>query len=164
MRTSLNNANATKASSYLEGALDRFRELLRGQSLRMTDVREAILRAALSRKGHFDIEELTEDVQHQGVDASRATVYRALPLLIEAGIIQPTVLSGNRRRYEAAYKKKHHDHLICSRCSKVVEFHFEAFEMLQRDLAAKYNFQLTAHFHELIGICGDCQAKEKYAH
>jgi Fur family ferric uptake transcriptional regulator len=129
----------------------------------MTDVREAIVRAVLTRKGHFDIEELTHDVQQQGVDASRATVYRALPLLMEAGIIQPTVLSGERRRYEAAYGKEHHDHLICSRCSKVVEFHFEAFEMLQHDLAAKYGFELTAHFHELIGICGDCRAEGKHA-
>lgn len=147
----------------MDGALDRFRELLRRHSLRMTDVREAIVRAALSRKGHFDIEELTEDVQHQGVAASRATVYRALPLLIEAGIIQPTVLSGERRRYEAAYRKRHHDHLICGRCGKVVEFHFEAFEMLQCDLAAKYGFELTAHFHELIGVCRDCKGKERRA-
>jgi Fur family ferric uptake transcriptional regulator len=143
-------------------ALDRFREVLHQRSLRMTDVREAIVRAALARRGHFDIEELTRDVQVQGVDASRATVYRALPLLMEAGIIQPTMLSGEKKRYEAAFGHEHHDHLICSRCGKVVEFHFEAFEMLQRDLAAKYGFELVAHYHELIGVCGDCQRKESH--
>lgn len=164
MRTSLNNAKSdARASTTLEGALEQFRELLRRDSRRMTDIRKAIVRAALSRKGHFDIEELTENVQRQGIDASRATVYRALPLLIEAGIIQPTMLSGVRRRYEAAYRKRHHDHLVCSRCGKMIEFHFEAFEMLQLDLAAKYGFELTAHFHELIGICGDCQGKRKHA-
>lgn len=148
----------------MEEALTRFRDVVHRQSLRMTDVREAIVKAALARKGHFDVEELTRDVQQQhGVDASRATVYRALPLLLEAGIIQPTVLSGERRRYEAAYGKDHHDHLICSRCDKVIEFHFEAFEMLQRDLAAKYGFELTAHVHELIGICSDCKAGEQHA-
>lgn len=145
-------------------ALERFRDFLHERSLRVTDVREAIVQAALAREGHFDIEELARDVQSRGIEASRATVYRALPLLMEAGIIQPTVLSGTRRHYEAAFGKEHHDHLICSRCSKVVEFHFEAFEMLQRDLAAKYGFELTAHFHELIGVCSDCRSSTGEGH
>lgn len=144
-------------------ALDQFREFLHQRSLRVTDVREAIVRAALAREGHFDIEELTQDVQAQGMDASRATVYRALPLLMEAGIIQPTMVSGEKRRYEAAFGHEHHDHLVCSRCGKVVEFHFEAFEMLQHDLAAKYGFELTAHFHELIGVCADCRKERAHA-
>jgi Fur family ferric uptake transcriptional regulator len=151
---------AAVAAATINEALDRFREVLRRRSLRMTDVREAIVRAVLARRGHFDIEELTRDVQVQGVDASRATVYRALPLLVEAGIIQPTMLSGGKRHYEAAFGHEHHDHLICSQCGKVIEFQFEAFEMLQRDLAAKYGFALVAHYHELIGVCGDCQRKE----
>ena len=162
MRFSLNSRkDDTRASANLKGALERFREMLRRQALRRTEVREAIVRVALSRKGHFDVDELAAAIQREGIDASRATVYRALPLLVEAGILQPALLSGGRRKYEAAYRKKHHDHLICSRCAKMVEFHFDAFEMLQLDLAAKYGFELTAHFHELIGICRDCREREK---
>jgi Fur family ferric uptake transcriptional regulator len=141
----------------MKQAVACFRTYLREHDLRVTDERDAIVRAALAREGHFSVEELALDLQARGVDASRATVYRALPLLMEAGIIQPTELSRERRLYEAAYGKEHHDHLICSRCNTVIEFHFEAFEMLQRDLAAKYGFELTAHFHELIGVCGTCR-------
>ena len=51
-------------------------------------------------------------------------------------------------------------YVICSRCGEVVEFQFEAFEILQRELAAKHGYRLTAHFHELIGICSACQATQ----
>ncbi len=141
----------------MEQALERFRSFLHERSLRTTDVREAIVKAALVRKGHFDIDDLAADLHSEGV--SKATVYRAIPLLVEAGIIQPTVLSGQKHRYEAAFGREHHDHIICSRCGEVVEFQFEAFEILQREVAAKHGYRLTAHFHELIGVCTACQAK-----
>lgn len=121
-------------------------------------MREAIVRAALARDGHFDIDDLAADLRPKGV--SKATVYRALPLLMEAGIIQPTMLSGEKRRYEPAFGQEHHDHLICSRCEEVVEFQFEAFEMLEREVAAKHGYRLAGAFHELTGVCASCQAKE----
>jgi Fur family transcriptional regulator, ferric uptake regulator len=156
MRISRNKG--TVAAATMREGLERFREFLHERSLRTTGVREAIVKAALARKGHFLIDELAEDLRSEGV--SKATVYRAMPLLIEAGIVQPTVLSGEKHRYEAAFGHEHHDHLICSRCGEVVEFQFEAFEILQRELAAKHGYRLTAHFHELIGICSACQAKQ----
>lgn len=140
-------------------ALEQFRAVLQAKCLRLTGERAAIVKAVMDREGHFEIHDLVKAVRKQGVDASRATVYRALPLLIEAGLLHPTVLSGKRHRYEAAFGQEHHDHLICSRCNEVIEFHFEAFEMLQREVAAKYGFDLTEHVHELIGICKRCKKR-----
>ena len=142
-------------------ALEKFRLFLRDRSLRMTEARETVVKIALEQRGHFDVDELVAEAERRGLEASRATVYRLLPLLMEAGIVQHAVVSGERRRYEAAFGQEHHDHLICRRCGKVVEFHFEAFEMLQREIAAKYDFELTGHFHELIGICGACRSQSQ---
>lgn len=149
----------------LARALDRLRDILQRRALRMTPVREAIVRAALGRKGHFDIEDLVRDLQSEDLqEASTATVYRAIPLMVEAGLVQPTLLSsGERHRYEWSFEREHHDHLVCIECGKVVEFHFEAFEMLQQDLAARYDFELTEHVHELLGRCGSCRKKRKKA-
>jgi Fur family transcriptional regulator, ferric uptake regulator len=143
----------------LQRALERFRAVLHRSSLRMTPVREAVLRAALTYAGHYDVDDLVRELHSRDVrEASLATVYRMMPLLVEAGLVQPTLLSsGERHRYEATFEREHHDHLVCTGCNKVIEFHFEAFEMLQRDLAAKYDFELTAHVHELLGRCGDCR-------
>lgn len=155
MRTDRNKTESTEATA--KAALERFRSFLHQRSLRSTDVREAIVQAAVGREGHFRVEELTEDARALGHDVSVATVYRALPLLVEAGIIQPTEVSGEHRHFEAVFGRKHHDHLICRHCHRVVEFQFEAFEMLQRELASKYDFVLVDHVHELIGVCAPCR-------
>lgn len=145
----------------LRRALQHFQRALSEQSLKMTDVRRAIVRAALTYPGHFEVQDLVRELRAHGVhEASMATVYRVLPLLLETGLLQPTLLSGERHRYEVAFEREHHDHLVCTSCGKVVEFHFDPLEQLQRELAERYDFELTAHFHELLGRCGDCRARQ----
>ncbi len=158
MRRSLHKR---QVGSTLDRAMDRFGKVLHHRSLRLTSERRAIVKAVIASKGHFEIDGLIRASRREGISASRATVYRAIPLLIEAGLVQPTVLSGKQHRYETVFGHEHHDHLICQVCEKVVEFQFEAFEILQRELAAKHGFELIEHYHELIGVCGDCKRKEE---
>lgn len=141
-------------------ALERFERFLEKKDLRLTEARAAIVEAALARTGHYPIEELIADLKSRGIRGSKATVYRTLPLLAEAGILQPAIVAGDAKSYETTFGHEHHDHLICSRCRKVVEFGFEAFEILQREVAGKFGFRLEAHHHELVGTCPDCLAKE----
>lgn len=144
----------------LERALERLRRTVRQRGLKGSSVRDAIARAALLRRGHFSVDDLLKELRESGVvDAHPATVYRVLPLLVEAGLLQMTLVSkGDGARYERAFEREHHDHLICTRCGKVVEFEFEAIEVLQRDVAERFGFRLTGHVHELLGICKDCSA------
>ncbi len=141
-------------------ALDRFEKFLAKRALRLTEARAAIVEAALARTGHYPIEELIADLKSRGIRGSKATVYRTLPLLAEAGILQPAIVAGDSKSYETTFGQEHHDHLICSRCHKVIEFGFEAFEILQREVAGKYGFRLEGHHHELVGTCPACLAKE----
>jgi Fur family ferric uptake transcriptional regulator len=119
----------------------------------MTDERQALLVAALARRPHFTLEELAQDVLRGPSPASRATVYRSLPILVEAGILQPTLVTGDARRYELALGREHHDHLRCQRCGKIVEFRSDAIERLQLEIAARHGFRLVSHVHELVGEC-----------
>ncbi|HEY6106216.1 MAG TPA: Fur family transcriptional regulator [Anaeromyxobacteraceae bacterium] len=146
-----------------ERALDQFGRFLAERSLRLTAARTAIVVAALERRGHFPIEDLVSDLRRRGIRGSKATVYRTLPLLTEAGILQPAVISGDTRRYETAFGREHHDHLVCRGCGAVVEFEFEAFEILQREIAARHGFSLEGHLHQLSGRCRDCQARGRAA-
>jgi Fur family ferric uptake transcriptional regulator len=141
-------------------ALLRFQRLLAQKSLRLTAARAAIVEAALERRGHFPIEDLVADLRRRGIRGSKATVYRTLPLLTEAGILQTAVIAGDTRSYESAFGRAHHDHLVCSGCGKVVEFEFDAIEILQREVAARHGFTLEAHLHQLVGRCAACRAKE----
>jgi Fur family ferric uptake transcriptional regulator len=141
-------------------ALEKFERFLETKSLRLTEARAAIVEAALARKGHYPIEDLIADLKARGIRGSKATVYRTLPLLAEAGILQPAIVAGDSKSYETTFGQDHHDHLICHRCSKVVEFGFEAFEILQREVAGRYGFRLEGHHHELVGTCPECLNRE----
>lgn len=150
MRQSLTNARR-------RAALARFGLFLEGRSLRLTPARAAIAEAALARSGHFPIEALVEDLRRRGIRGSKATVYRALPLLTGAGLLQEAVVKGDERSYEAAVGRRHHDHLVCNGCGKVVEFEYQAIEILQREVAARHGFSLEGHHLQLAGRCPDCR-------
>jgi Fur family ferric uptake transcriptional regulator len=140
-------------------ALERFERFLHKKDLRLTEARSAIVEAALAREGHYPIEELIADLKARGIRGSKATVYRTLPLLAEAGILQPAIVAADIKRYETTFGRDHHDHLLCAGCGQVVEFEFEAFEILQREVAAKHGYRLDSHYHELVGMCPACLAK-----
>lgn len=139
-------------------ALDQLHGVVRAKGLKNSEVRDAVARAALAYDGHFTVEDLVKTLRETEVaDAHPATVYRVVPLLVEAGLIRETLVSaGEGHRYERAFEREHHDHLICTSCGTVVEFEFEAIEVLQRDVARRFGFQLTGHIHELFGVCKDC--------
>src|SRR5215217_6945324 len=143
-------------------ALERFTELLRGKSLKLSKVREAIARAALAYEGHFTVDDLVQALQADGVsDAHVATVYRAMPLLVEARLVQPALVAhGESQHYETTFGRAHHDHLVCRSCGRIVEYESEALEVLQREIAARYEFELVDHIHELRGRCGPCRRAE----
>jgi Fur family transcriptional regulator, ferric uptake regulator len=147
----------------IDRALEKLSELVRARGLKSSSVRDAVARAALQRRGHFSVDELVHDLRRKGVDGVHpATVYRVLPLLVEAGLLQATLVSsGEGARYERAFEREHHDHLICTRCGQVIEFRSEAIEVLQREVAETLGFNLTGHVHELLGTCEDCSKRAR---
>jgi Fur family ferric uptake transcriptional regulator len=161
MVSAMRTTRGTQAidEARLRRALERLRVVIRGKALKMTRVREAIARAALGYKGHFSVDDLLKVLRNARVkDAHQATVYRALPLLVEAGLVQPALVAdGDRQLYEAAFEREHHDHLVCTGCGRVIEYRSEALEALQRDIAARYEFELSDHVHVMRGQCRDCR-------
>jgi Fur family transcriptional regulator, ferric uptake regulator len=140
----------------IERAIERLRRLVKERGLKASEVRENIARAALAVDGHFTIDQLMDALP----GAHTATVYRVIPILVDAGLLQPAPgPSDEGHRYERAFEREHHDHLVCTGCQKIVEFHFETFEALQRDVAESFGFSLTGHVHELFGMCSSCRKK-----
>lgn len=140
-------------------ALEVLGALVRAKGLKHSQVRDAVAKAALQTDGHFTADELLGTLHERKVPgAHAATVYRVLPLLVEAGLLQQSLHSGSaRQRYERAFERSHHDHLVCTRCGTVVEFEHLTIETLQRELSERLGFKLTGHVHELFGVCGRCQ-------
>lgn len=147
----------------IERALGVLRGAVKARGLKGSAVREAVARVALRRKGHFTVDELVQDLRHSNVEnAHMTTVYRTLPLLVDVGLLRLTLLSkGDEARYERCFELEHHDHILCTECGQITEFYFEELEALQRDIAEQLGFALTAHIHELHGICKNCQRSQK---
>jgi Fur family transcriptional regulator, ferric uptake regulator len=143
-----------------EGPIARFREYLRGQNLRMTPERRTVLEVILSREGHFDAEELLRFLRRKNQAVSRATLYRTLDHLLGAGLVKMHRFGRGHALYEHIYGRHHHDHMVCDRCRRVIEFMNEEIERLQDEVCEAYGFRATNHVMQIFGICDACREKE----
>jgi Fur family ferric uptake transcriptional regulator len=82
-----------------------------------------------------------------------------MKLLTESGLaFEHKFAEGQETRFEPAVEGEHHDHLICTRCRRIVEFEDHAIEELQMAIARQHGFAVTSHRHEIYGICSACGA------
>ena len=133
-----------------------FTEFLSSRNMKLTSQRKLILDAFLGQSGHVSSEELYDAVKAKEPGIGQATVYRTMKLLSEAGIANEVYFGDGRNRYEPKREDEHHDHIICTMCSKHVEFHDPAIEDLQVKQAESNGFTLQSHKMVLYGICSDC--------
>ena len=147
--------NFKKEKAEMGNTLNNFRAHLAGRGLRLTNQRRLILQEILSRREHFEPEDLAYKLRSKGV--SRTSIYRTLPLLAEAGIIRKTPCDLMKARYECVSENEHHDHLVCNRCGKITEFCDNEIENLQKRVAKKYGFEMTGHRLIISGLCSKCR-------
>jgi len=131
--------------------------VIRNLGLKVTDQRIAIIEVVRSGPKHFTAQEIYELVTEKNPEIGFATVYRFLRKLSENHFVTEVRLGGMPARYEWALKK-HHDHLTCTVCQKIVEFENPEIERLQSKVAKEFNFELSDHVLELYGVCAECRA------
>lgn len=141
--------------SSLNKEVALLKNLLTKNRLKLTQQREAILEAFL-KVDHITAEELYRVIsKKKRPQMGLATIYRTLNLLCKIGIGQQRHFDDNRTIYDNVLHKKHHDHLICNKCEKIIEFESPAIERLQEEMAARHGFTLSNHRLELFGHCID---------
>jgi len=143
----------------LSGTAALFRRYLHARGLRYTPEREEILGEIFSHERHFDADELYLRLKKKNSRVSRATVYRCLRLLERCHLVKQSSLGQRHSHYELIYKRRHHDHLICSECGAVVEFCDRIIEERQIEICNKRRFTLTNHHLQIFGICPACRKK-----
>lgn len=121
------------------------------RGLKMTDQRRVIARVLSESSDHPDVESLHKRATAVDPNISIATVYRTVRLFEEAGILAKHDFGDGRARYEET-PSEHHDHLIDIQSGKVVEFHNDEIEELQRRIAEKAGYRLVGHRLELYGV------------
>jgi Fur family ferric uptake transcriptional regulator len=140
----------------VQAAAARFAEFLSRRRLKMTRERRAILEQVLSVRGHFDVDDLLALLRRSGRHASRATLYRTLSRLVECGLVHKLEMAQGQARYEPMFGRHHHDHMVCVRCGRIIEFESREIERLQDAVCRKKKFTMTGHMHQIRGYCQAC--------
>lgn len=135
----------------------RFIEYIKQRGLKRTPEREKVLREALAMEGHFEADELAFRLRKKGSRISRATVYRTLPLLVKAGLLNRVIHGEKHQHYEPIHAEREHDHLICLRCGKITEFQNRALKKLEEEICRKNDFEPQKYLVEIFGYCRKCQ-------
>lgn len=128
---------------------------LRGQGLRATAPRRAVVAAALARSRPFTAQELVEGLAGIG----RATVFRTLDVLVRVGALSRMhgVEAGERCVRYTRCEPEHHHHLRCRSCGRVEEIELRALERQLAGIARRRGFLAVEHEVEIAGLCPRCR-------
>lgn len=140
--------------SYVKRIYDLFRAHLAKNGLRLTDQRRRILDYFLEADRHLSQEEIFASLRQYGI--GRATVFRTLKMLEEAGLVNHVVGKTGTPRFELNLERPHHDHLICVECGRIQEVRWPKLEQIQERTCRKIGFTPKWHRHEIFGVCRDC--------
>ncbi len=155
----IENELQLKLEVKMEKELKILKNYLNENNLKLTTERQIVLNAVFSIHNHFDVEELYYHIKrkNQKKHVSRATIFRTLPLLIKSGLIKDALRCQGRNYYEHTFGHNHHDHLLCVKCGKIIEFEDQKIEKLQEKVCKKYGFYPIEHRLGIKGYCINCK-------
>jgi len=135
---------------------EQFLRFLRGRGLRVTAARRALCSEIFAQHGHIDADQVHRAVRAAGHSISRATVYRNLDLLVEAGLVHKVRLGGHRAVFEHVHAGGDHDHMACRRCGRIVEFVSPAIVAMLGEICRAHGFSPGESRLQILGLCRDC--------
>ena len=144
-----------------DSTIHNFKEILRKEGLRYTKQRQAVWDEIQNSQKHRDAEDIYMSIRNNGVNVSRATVYRTIGILVKNRMVRKMDVGDGRNRYEPRLDDAHHDHMICTECGSIIEFEEEIIEKRQYEIAKKYDFLIKDHLMQLFGVCKECQNRLK---
>jgi Fur family ferric uptake transcriptional regulator len=145
-----------------EGAalLDRFHRYLRDHRQPVTRQRDLVAQTVFDSDDHPSVDVILRRLRERGEAVGTATVYRTLELLVESGLVRAHDFGEGFKRYESMPAQARHEHLICDRCGRVVEFQNERLERILPIIADEHAFQHSNHRVEIYGVCRECRRGE----
>ena len=141
----------------LDAAKETLAKHLKSKKLRVTPERFKILDEVMKGTGHFDADELHAKLRSRGIKVSRATIYNTLDVFLQCGLIAKYRFGENHSRYEKAFGRPRHDHLICLSCGDIIEFVNEKLNRIHEDVCKEKNFKAHNSTLQIFGICEKCQ-------
>jgi Fe2+ or Zn2+ uptake regulation protein len=128
---------------------------LRRAGRKITPARRAVIETLAEAGDHLTAPDVVDAVQERSPGIGRASVYRTLELLTQLGLAQSSTLGGASATYVLT-PNRHHHHVVCIECRRIVEFDECVLRDLEERLAETLGFQFEGHLVELYGRCPDC--------
>lgn len=125
---------------------------------RRSNKRDRIVGVFLRQPGHLSADELVDLIRREDAQISRATIYRTLLWMVEAGIARRVDFGDGKFRFEHAYRHPRHFHLICKTCNQSFEFLSSDIETLIEEVATVRRFTPRQSVVQIYGTCESCRA------
>jgi len=125
------------------------KKVLQSEGLRYTKQRQAIWNEINGSKEHRNVDEIYFSIIKSGIKVSRATVYRTIDVLVKNSLVKKIDGLDSGSLYENRLDRKHHDHMICVKTGKIIEFYNKELENLQDQIAEEKGYKIVRHVHQL---------------
>ncbi|MEA2012609.1 MAG: transcriptional repressor [Verrucomicrobiota bacterium] len=106
---------------------------------------------------HFNADDILKAAHEISSPVSISTIYRFIPILVDAEIIREIGKLSGKTIYELILNEPHHDHLLCSKCGKIIEFFSPELERIQNKVCRTKFFLPSTHSLCIKGLCKDCR-------
>jgi len=135
-----------------------FLESLRPAGSKRSSKRDFIVDVFLRQEGHITADTLVDLIRREDQRVSRATIYRTLQWMVDAGIARKVDFGEGRFRFEHSYRHPRHFHLICTTCNRSFEFLSSDIETLLEEVATARKFAPRHSVLQIHGTCETCQS------
>ena len=123
---------------------------------KLTNARLTVLDVLENSGGHITSTELLERINEADPSIGRASVFRSLDLFTRLSIVRPTYIGSSVTPTYVLMPGGHHHHIVCTNCSRVIEFEDCSLGALAADLEKRLHVHLTGHLLEFYGLCQNC--------
>ncbi len=132
----------------------RLQQFIHSKGLRNTPQRDSIVETIFSSDEHFTADDLWEKIRKTQSRTSRATIYRTLSLLVEAGLLHEIDLGDDQKTYDPNFiDSPAHNHLVCIDCGKIIEFEDANIQLLNDCAARRLGFRPSKQSLKIEACC-----------
>lgn len=156
---------------------EQLRELFSQQHIDRFDDRFAIMEEFFNHEEHLSTAELADALRAKGHDFSFEFVRDTMALLEKLGFAESKMFAAevpeplhshlpghhhhharqvHTKRWEHRHLGTHHDHMVCTKCNKIIEFNSPQLEEMQEKVADDNKFHMLQHKMTIYGLCDDC--------
>ena len=129
-----------------------FRRYLKSRNLKYTPERADILEAIIERDGVFEVDDLLLEMRDRDHSVSKATVYRTVKLLQEAGIITQALFDSKQTHYQLIYGKAPRDHVVCMKTGQYIEFSDDALVEIRNRICQEHGWEPIGHRFQIYAL------------